>query len=126
MDLSDFKPFTMVSGKSFVTISKSGVSFSQAAIVELEKPEFVVVLFNTAKKQMAIKIADKNDADATVFLKRNRHNLSVRWNNSLLKEKISRMMDWNLQENTYRVDGNYDSVSKVLLFDLSSAQENKK
>lgn len=122
MSLSKFKPFTMVSGKSFVTISKTGVSFSQAAIVELEKPEFVIVLFNVADKQMAIQKAKADEANATTFLKRNKKTLSVRWNNSMLKDKIISMMNWNLQTHTYKVEGKYEADSHALIFDLANAQ----
>jgi len=124
MDLSKFKPFTMVAGKSFVTISKSGVAFSQASVIELEKAEYVIVLFNATDKQMAVKIAKKGDADATTFFKPNKRVLSVRWNNAMLKAKISSMMDWNLQKHTYRVEGKYDADVHALIFDFQAAQEN--
>lgn len=114
--------FTMVAGKSFMTVSKRGVSFSQAAIVKLEKPEFVIVLFDTENKQMAIQAADKDDTNITKFLKRGKRNLSVRWNNAMLKEKISTMMSWDLSKHTYKIEGSYDNSDNALIFDLPSAQ----
>lgn len=123
MDLSKFKPFTMVTGKSFMTISKSGVSFSQAAVVELGKPEYVIILFDSANKKMAIKVARKDEENATTFFKKaKKSNLNVRWNNSLLKDKIESMMDWNIENHSYRVEGSYDSDSKAMIFDLASAK----
>lgn len=127
MDLSKFKPFTMVAGRSFMTISKSGVSFSQAAVVELGKPEYVVILFNSADKEMAIKVATKDEENATTFFKKTKKNsLSVRWNNSLLKDQIKSMMNWDIGNYSYRVEGNYDDNSKALFFDLTSAQRAQK
>ncbi|OYS05052.1 MULTISPECIES: hypothetical protein [Bacteria] len=123
MDLSNFKPFTMVAGRSFVTISKNGVAFSQAAVAELEKSEYVIVLFNSQEKQMAIKQARQDDDNAIAFYKKNRKNLNVRWNNSMLKEKIGSMMDWNLHNDTYRVEGKYDRENQALIFDLLSAEK---
>ena len=113
----------MVTGKSFMTISKSGVSFSQAAVVELGKPEYVIILFDSANKKMAIKVARKDEENATTFFKKaKKSNLNVRWNNSLLKDKIESMMDWNIENHSYRVEGSYDSDSKAMIFDLASAK----
>ena len=124
MDLSNFKPFPMVSGKSFITISKNGVAFSQAAVAELQKSEYVIVLFDTLTKQMAVKVADKNENNATSFFTPNKKTLGIRWNNTLLKEKISSMMNWNLTKHSYKVDGNFDESSNALIFDFTTAREN--
>lgn len=124
MDLSSFEAFEMINGKIFVTISKNGVSFSQAAVVALGKPEYVIVMFDTPQKQMAIKVASKEEDNATPFLRKGKQNLGIRWNNSLLKEKISSMMNWNLTVHSYKIDGIYDGSSKALIFDFSKAKKN--
>lgn len=124
MDLKNFKTFTMVSGKSFMTVSKNGVAFSQAAIAELDKAEYVKILIDTIDKQIAIKVASKEDPDSTYFLRRGKKTLYVRWNNSVLKAKISSMMGWDLNQHSYHIDSYYDSKDHLLLFDLKKAQEN--
>lgn len=121
--MSRFKAFTMVSGKSFVTVSKNGISFSQAAIVELGKPEYVIILFDYEDKRMAIQTTDKDNPNATAFFKPNKKQLNVRWNNYLLKDKISSMMDWDLLHYSYKVEGSYDKEANALIFDMASAKK---
>ena len=55
--------------------------------------------------------------------------MNVRWNNSVLKNELSGMMNWDLQSYTYRIDGKYYKEDQLMMFDLDKAkkiQENKK
>lgn len=114
----------LVAGKIALTVSHAGVSFSQAAIIALGKPEFVKVMINSDTKQIAIQVTDFSDEARTLFLKKGKRNLAVRWNNSLLKEDLSNLMKWDLKNKTYKIEGKYISNDKLLLFDLNQAKTN--
>lgn len=124
MNLEGFETLELVAGKIALTISHAGVSFSQAAIIALGKPEFVKVMINSETKQMAVQVTDSSDEARTIFLKKGKKNLAVRWNNSLLKETLSNLMKWDLKNKTYKVAGEYISSDKLLLFDLKRVKIN--
>ena len=48
--LENFKPYSVTSGMLTVTFSNYGVSFSRAAVVRLEKPEYATLLINNEEK----------------------------------------------------------------------------
>lgn len=125
MDLEGFDVVKLVSGRQTLTISHAGISFSQAAIVRLGKPEYVKVMLNKQKKQLAIQITNVDDPGKTLFLRRGKKHSAVRWNNGLLKSSLSDLMNWNLKDYTYKVDGQYITTDKLLLFDLKDATKNK-
>ncbi|WP_251545319.1 hypothetical protein [Limosilactobacillus caecicola] len=121
MNLDNFKPLKVVSGGNTLTISKNGLSFSQAAIFTLGKPEYVKVLISRQDKEIAIQITDESDADKTRFYRKRNKNFSVRWNSASLKSIISNLMAWDLSKHTYKINGKFISEDNLLLFDLKEA-----
>lgn len=124
MNLSGFETINLVSGKDTMTVSNDGISFSQATIVQLGKPEYVKAMINEGSKQFAVQVVDSNEPAKIPFFKRKRKNINVRWNNSVLKNELSGMMNWDLQSYTYRIDGKYYKEDQLMMFDLDKAKKN--
>lgn len=122
MDLEGFKPLTLVSGKLTMTVSHAGVSFSQAAVACLDRPEFVRILINYKTKEFVIKVTDAKDNEATRFFKPGRKHPVVRWNNSLLKDTLTSLMNWDIKKFSYRIEGEHMSDEKLILFRLENAK----
>ncbi|WP_413476291.1 hypothetical protein [Latilactobacillus fuchuensis] len=122
MDLEKFKPVILTSGPSTMTIAKSGVSFSQASVIKLNKSEFVRILMNSDDRMILIEEASKEDEQAVPFFNPNRKVITARWNYSDFNNSLSQMMEWDTDENTYKVHGTYLENEKAMLFDLNKAQ----
>lgn len=122
MDLEKFKPVILTSGPSTMTIAKSGVSFSQATVIKLNKSEFVRILMNSEDKMLLVKEASKDDEQAVPFFNPDRKVITARWNYSDFNNSLSQMMGWNTDKNTYKVHGAFIEDEKAMLFDLNKAQ----
>lgn len=122
MDLSSFKPIKLVSGKNTMTVSKTGVGLSQAAVMQLGRPEYVKILISYDEKSIAIKTTSNDDPDKTKFLNKNKKSPVVRWNNSTIKDAISGMMNWNLDKHIYKIEGKFYPQDMLIIFDLKKAQ----
>ncbi len=123
MNLNGFETIMLVSGKDTMTVSNDGVSFSQATIAQLGKPEYVKAMINGDSKQFAIQVTNSSEPAKIPFLKRKKKTLTVRWNNSVLKNELSEMMKWNLQAYTYRINGKYYKEDQLMIFDLKDAKK---
>ena len=107
-----------------MTVSKTGVAISQAAVVQLGKPEFVKVLISYDEKSIAIIATDAKDPNKVKFLNKGKKTPSVRWNNATLKGEIANLMKWDISKNVYKIDGKYYPQDSVMMFDLKKANVN--
>lgn len=122
--LEGFKRYDIAIGTSSVSITDNGIAFSKAAIIRMEKPEYVIFLIDKSGKKIAIQKAEKNDDGATQFYTKKK-NISVRWNNKDLLKTIAEMMNWELSGNIYKVEGEYISAENAMIFDLKNAVQTK-
>ncbi len=121
VNLNDFSTYFLTTGDPSISVSKNGLTFSKAAIIKLEKPEYVKILMNYEGRMMAIVKCEKDDEGAAGFLSPSKKVVSVRWNNSDLISSICEMMNWDVKNNIYRVNAIFDKDQGVLLFDLNTA-----
>jgi len=120
--LSGFKTVNLTIGLPYVSITTNGVTFNKTTIVKLGRPSHVLLMINEEEKQIAIQNCDSENEDATPFLRNEgKSTLSVRWNNKDLLNTISKLMNWDLKECGYRVDGEYFNDENAMIFDLKSA-----
>lgn len=124
VDLSSFKPINFVAGKNTMTVSRTGVAISQAAVVQLGKPEFVKVLISYDEKSIAIMATDAKDPNKVKFLNKGKKTPTVRWNNATLKGEIANLMKWDISKNVYKIDGKYYPQDSLMIFDLKKANVN--
>lgn len=120
MSLAGFKKFNLSTGTSSISITQNGVAFSKTAVLRMNKASFVCVYIDEGGKRFAIQEATENDESATRFYN-NQKVIAVRWNNKELLKTIQKMMNWELKNNIYRVEGDYDSKERALIFDLNNA-----
>lgn len=125
VDLSTFKPINFVPGKNTMTVSKTGVAISQAAVVQLGKPKFVEVLISYEQKSIALVATNDQNPNKIKFLNKNKKTLTVRWNNATLKSEIANLMKWNISKKIYKVEGRYYPQDSLMMFDLKTAQVNQ-
>lgn len=124
MMLEGFKKYNMTIGTASVSVTENGIAFSKSAIVKMNKARYVVLYINEDSKQIAIQECQENDEEAIDFY-RGQKTISVRWNNKELLRTIENMMDWQLKGYVYRVDGDYYSKEKTMIFDLTKAEKSQ-
>lgn len=120
--LEDFKTLDPVKGVPTISITRNGITFNQAAIIKLDKPEYVRFLLNEDMKVLAVVVCEKDDTGAMKFFSPDKKVLSVRIGNADLKNAVSDLMDWDLPHITgYRLKGEYDKEQKAVFFELDQA-----
>lgn len=121
--LDGFEVVNLTIGAPYISITKNGLTFNKSAIVKLGKPSSVKLLMNKARRMIAVQPCDDSDENATPFFKAKKSGLiTVRWNNGELISTISKLMEWDLSKNSYRIDGDLLDEEKAMVFDLKSAK----
>lgn len=122
MNLSKFEVYKFSTGVSTMTISKSGISFSQTAVIRLEMATHVRLLINQVDKEIAIQQASSEDKQAMRFYRARKNAVTARWNYKDLIATLSDLMGWNTDEHTYKVTGEFNASEKLILFKLGNAE----
>ena len=120
-DLNNFKTLNLAPGFPSISITRNGVTFSKNAIIKLEQTEYVNLLVDEEEKVIAVKPCEKGDDKAIAFFRSGKKNFSVRWNFKDFLETLEALMDWNLEEQGFKIKGIYDREQRALFFDLNTA-----
>ena len=121
--LDGFRVFDFSEGAPYVSITRNGVTFNKAVVMKLGCPQYALLLINDEAKQIAVQAAPESEAKAVPFFKEKKSGLiSVRWNGKDLMNTITEMMDWDLDKQSYRVDGTLIKEDNAMLFDFSQAK----
>ena len=125
--LEGFVKIPLLSGSSFLSVTSNGLNFNNNVVYRMNKAKYIVLLLNEDKKQLAIQKCDENTEDKISFF-RDEKNLKngVRFNNRETQIMIAQMMNWNLEQYNYRVDGIYYEKEQAMIFDLNMARKFKK
>lgn len=118
--LEGFKKVNLTSGLPYVSITDNGMTFSKNAVIKMGKPKNVVLLMNEEKKMIAVQICDANEEGSIQFFK-NIKSINVRINNKDFIYTLSRLMNWNIKEDGYRILGDWYENEQVMIFDLTKA-----
>lgn len=118
--LEGFKKVNLTSGLPYVSITDNGMTFSKNAVIKMGKPKNVVLLMNEEKKMIAVQICDANEEGSIQFFK-NIKSINVRINNKDFIYTLSRLMNWNIKEEGYRILGAWYENEQVMIFDLTKA-----
>ena len=120
IDLSNFKAFDFAEGVPYISITNHGLTFNKSVIMKMKYPEYVKLLINETDKQIAVQACEKDDEKAIQFYKEKANKvISVRWNAKDLINTIERLCDWDLKQNSYRVNGIHIPEQEIMLFDLN-------
>lgn len=123
MSLDGFKKISLMQNNMFMSITNNGIGFSKNTILELGSPKYVVMLFNRKTSQIALQSSDGNDSNALVFLKKDKKAANgVRINNRRLQSLLAKTMNWDIDNNIYRVSGIYSDTDQAMIFDLTNAK----
>lgn len=120
--LDGFKQYNMSIGKSTVSVTENGVSFSKTCVLKMEKCQYVKLYIDETNKRIAIQRAQKED-DGSISFYNGQKIISVRWNNKELLKTIAKMMGWELKGYVYRADGDYVAEEEAMIFDLKEAEK---
>ena len=125
--LEGFVRIPIFNKSSFLSVTENGLNFNGTVVFHMEKTNYINLLFNADKKQIAIIKCDKNSDDKVPFY-RDEKNLKngVRFNNREIQQMISRIMEWDLSKFNYRVDGYFISEEQAMIFDLQNARKFQK
>ena len=121
--LSGFKPFNFNEGVPYISITKNGITFNKSCIIKLDYPTNVVLLINESEKLIAIQRCDPNAPNAAKFFNgsKGKNTMLVRWNSRDLKNTICELTDWNLDFDSYKIEGVLMKEDDAILFDLRRA-----
>ncbi|MBQ7580002.1 MAG: hypothetical protein IJU39_01695 [Clostridia bacterium] len=126
--LDGFTSFNFNEGAPYVSITKNGMTFNKGTVMKLRCPEYVRLLINSDQRMIAIQPCESTTENATVFCSEERRNskvLSIRWNGRDLLNTVSDMMDWDLSNHAFKVEGKPLVAENAMLFDLNKAEELK-
>ena len=126
--LDGFKSFNFNEGTPYVSVTKNGITFNKGTVMKLQYPEYVVLFIDFNSKQIAIQVCEKSTENSVLFCsaeKRSSKVLSVRWNARDLLNTIKEITGWDLSQKSYKAEGKLVPEEKVMIFDLSSAEELK-
>lgn len=123
-DFSDFSTFDFEEGVPYVSVTKNGITFNKGVVMKLGRPSRVVLLINSDSKQIAIRSCDEETPRSNAFYKENNRGVvSVRWNSRDLLSTLKDMMGWNLDLDSYRVEGTLLKEEGAMLFDFNRAEK---
>lgn len=124
--LTGFTVFNFSEGVPYVSVTNNGITFNKSVVMKLEYPEYVLLLIDEDTRRIAIQRCDAETPNATSFYRPKKSKvISVRWNGRDLLNTIEEMMDWNLKEKSFKIDGNLLKAEQAMLFDLNTAVEMK-
>ena len=121
--LENFKPFNFNEGVPYVSITNHGITFNKSVVMKLDYPKFALLLIDANSKQIAVKSSSELVPNAVPFYKEKKSNvISVRWNGRDLLNTIQEMMGWDLEKNSFRIDGSLLKEENAMIFDLKTAK----
>lgn len=120
--IEGFTIFDYQEGVPYVSITKNGVTFNKAVVMKMGFPKSVNLLINYESKKIAIKPCKENDKNAVRFYgKKKSGAISARLNGKYLIKTIEEMMNWNLDNEAYRVEARFLNEENMMLFDFNKA-----
>ncbi|MBQ9535076.1 MAG: hypothetical protein IJU78_04470 [Clostridia bacterium] len=125
--LENFKPFNFNEGAPYVSVTNNGLTFNKAVVMKLNYPEHVMLLIDEETKRIALQSCTSDNPNAASFYNKNKKSnvLSVRWNGRDLLNTIQSLMNWDLSQCGYRIDGILLKADHAMLFDFTRAKEMK-
>lgn len=123
--LEGFEKISLYPGSSFLSVTNNGITFNKNSIQRLKMPEYVVFLLNSVEKKIAVQVcSDASDRDSIPFCQKGKdYKNGLRINNRELQQQLASMMNWNLKDKNYRIDGIYLDAESAMIFDMNSARE---
>ena len=123
MALENFIPFDFTEGAAYVSVTKNGLTFNKAVMSKLNFPRYATLLINGVDCKIAIQGYDFEAPRAVPFYKGfDNKAVSVRLTGKDLLNTIAEMMDWDLNQTSYRIDGKLLAADRAVVFDVTQAK----
>lgn len=107
-----------------IFINSNGVTFSKRVLEDLNYPQYVQFCTDAENKIFAIRPCKGTETKATSFSKpKAEQKNTLAFNNKNLREVLIQMIPNFMDKKRYRVIGQYDSENKVMLYDMSTAED---
>jgi len=107
-----------------IYINNNGVTFSKRVLEDLGYPAFVQYYTDPENKVFAIRPCKGTETKAAQFAKskaEQKNTLSI--TNKNLREVLIQLIPNYVAKTRYKVVGEYDAENKVMLYDMSKAEE---
>jgi hypothetical protein len=89
--------------------------------MKLNYPEYVVLFIDANSRRIALQVCDERTPNAVMFYRPKKKNvISVRWNGRDLLNTIKSMMQWDLEKESYRTEGELIQEENAMIFDLNN------
>lgn len=123
MALENFIPFDFTEGAAYVSVTKNGLTFNKAVMSKLNFPRHATLLINGVDRKIAIQGYDFEAPRSVPFYKgTDSKAVSVRLTGKDLLNTIAEMMQWDLSNSSYRIDGKLLPAERAVVFDLTQAR----
>ena len=121
-DNSNFKLMDRVAGKASISVTKTGVGFSKQTISKLNYSHYVQIFININDKIIGIRECNSDAQNSIKFVNSQKNRTdAVRWNNVEFTKELNSLVDKELAQNGYKVDGVFLAEEKALVFDFNKA-----
>lgn len=122
--MEGFTPMEVLTGGTTLSVTNNGLNFNYNVAVKIKRPKYVLLLQNENQKKIAIQACNQEDTNAIVFVKdENKIKNGIRIHNRDIEQTIEALMDWNLDQFNYKVDGVYSVEDGAVIFDLKRARK---
>ena len=125
-ELQGFMVFDFDEGIASMSVTQNGLTFNKSTVIKLDYPAYALLLIGAEQKQIAVQACSEDTPKAQAFYKAQEPDKpvrSVRWNNKDLLNRLSELMEWDLQKGGYRIEGRLLPNEHAVLFDLTKAKE---
>ena len=107
-----------------IYINQNGITFSKRVLEDLNYPQNVQYGFDPEHHIFAIRVCKSNESKAAPFSKpRAEQTTTLSCGNKNLKAIVAKLIPDYKEKKRYKVTGELDAESRVLYFDMSTAQE---
>lgn len=120
--LEGFEILEFVQGVPSVSFTKNGISFNKAAVEKMKNARYVLPLIDKNGMRFAIAECEAGNEKAMDFLKDpSKISNGVRWNNRDLKRELERITGWSLEQEGFKIVGEYIAEDNALIFAFRNA-----
>lgn len=121
--LEGFVEIPIISGSTFMSLSNNGLAFNKNVVIKTGNPGYVKFLINQELKKFALQVSNESDPVAVKFIQPGMDiKNGVRYHNRDIEKLLASMMNWDLNNLTYRIDGDYNDSCHAMIFDLNQAR----
>lgn len=107
-----------------IFVNCNGVTFSKRVLEDLGYPQYVQFSSDIQEKVFAIRACKGTETKAVAFSKsKSEQKNTLSYTNKNLREILVQMIPDYVAKQRYKIVGEFDAENKVLLYDMSTAED---